>query len=249
MLLLVTTAHPSVHEHSCPDTGATPHPNLGRLLTPRHFSSVELTAEAGIPWACDNDGFNGIDEDKLLAMLDRVEGLPGCRFITAPDVLRCGNCGLTKDGYGGGGECQHEKSDYVVGDAQLSAQRFGEWYELLRQVGQPIALVLQDGQREVGVPWEKIDAVFVGGSNDFKLGEESAELCREARERGKWVHWGRVNSRKRMKHCLGTGAADSCDGTQWAKWRTTHLDKGLRWISELLAEGTQLDLTDGLVAA
>jgi hypothetical protein len=234
MLLLVTTAHPSVHQHPDPDTGAAVHENLGRLLTPRHYSSVEKTAEAGIPWACDNDGFNGINEDKLMMMLDRIEGLPGCRFITAPDVVRCLHCRRTKDGYGGGGACVCDGVG-IYGDAELTAARFDDWYELLAQVGQPIALVIQNGQREVGVPWDRIDAIFVGGDDDFKLGEEAAELAREAHARGKWVHWGRVNSRKRMKHILETGAADSCDGSSWARFRHTLLDKGLRWIRELTA--------------
>lgn len=248
MLLLVTTAHPSIHQHPDPDTGADVHANLGRLLTPRHYSSVEATGIAGIPWACDNDGFNGIDEDRFIQMLDRVEGVPGCKFITAPDVVRCGYCRKTKDGYGTGDACtckpgelaaklkSGEIASMVIGDAELTMARFEEWQPLIEQVGQPVALVLQDGQNEVGVPWDAIDAVFVGGSDAFKLGEEAAQWCREARERGKWVHWGRVNSRKRMAHILGTGAADSCDGTQWARWRKTHLDKGLRWIRELTAQ-------------
>ena len=48
---------------------------FSRLLQPRHVSSVELTAEAGIPWACDNDAFNGWDADaerRYVNMLDRV---------------------------------------------------------------------------------------------------------------------------------------------------------------------------------
>lgn len=236
MLLLVTTAHPSIHQHPDPDTGASVHGALGRLLTPRHYSSVELTGAAGIPWACDNDGFNGIDEDRFIAMLDRVEGVPGCRFITVPDVLRCASCRLTVDGYGGEEMCACEKRTIVYGDAKLTAERFEEWQPLVEQTGQPVALVLQDGQADVGVAWDAVDAVFVGGSDAFKLGPEAAEWCRQAHERGKWVHWGRVNSRKRMAHIIGTGAADSCDGTQWARWRKTHLDKGLRWIRELEAQ-------------
>lgn len=248
MLLLVTTAHPSMYQHPDPETGSLVHGQLGRLLTPRHYSSVEATGGAGIPWACDNDGFNGIDEERFLAMLDRVEGVPGCRFITAPDVVRCGFCRLTKDGYGGEGACVCEPGDVaarlkageiasmVIGDAELTRRRFEEWQPLIAQTGQPVALVLQDGQDAVGVPWETVDAVFVGGSDAFKLGPEAARWCQMARERGKWVHWGRVNSRKRMALVMATGAADSCDGTQWARWRKTHLDKGLRWIRELQAQ-------------
>lgn len=245
MLLLTTTALPSLYDHPDPDSGAEVHEGLGRLLTPRHYSSVEKTGWRRIPWACDNDGYNGVNEERFLKMLDRVEGVPGCRFVTVPDVIRCdgyidgkvkvAGCGRTMDGYGGGGACDCAKSTLRVGDAALTAQRFEEWQPLIAARGLPCALVLQDGQDQVGIAWDRVDAVFVGGSTEFKLGEEAARWCQRAKLRGKWVHWGRVNSRKRMAHAIATGAADSCDGTKWAMFRKTHLDNGLRWARELSA--------------
>lgn len=212
-LLTVTTAHPSLHEH--PGHGQQVHPRLGRLLQPRHTSSAEKTAEAGIPWAADNDCFQGLDPHAFNRMLDRITGLPGCRFVTVPDV---------------------------VGDAYETARQFEVWVPALERRGLPVGLVLQNGidrpsvARWLDRTWHRLDAVFVGGDDEFKLGPLAAELCREAQARGLWVHWGRVNSRKRMKHCMETGACDSMDGSMWARFRKTHLDKGLRWLDELTAE-------------
>jgi hypothetical protein len=170
-LLLVTTALPSCHQHPGP-AGETLHPNLGRLLTPRHYSSVEATGEIGLPWAADNDCFQGLDARRWLGMLDRVAGVPGCRFATVPDS---------------------------VGDAVTTARMFDQWAPSIERRG---------------------------------LGPHAAELARRAKADGKWVHWGRVNTRKRFDHIMSTGACDSFDGSQWARWRKTYLDTGLSWCAE-----------------
>src|SRR5262245_4586937 len=85
MLLLVSTPHPHLYEHG--DKPDTVHPNLGRLFTPRHTSRTTDTAAAGIPWAADNDCFQGLDEAAYRKMLDKLEGQPGCRWVTVPDVV------------------------------------------------------------------------------------------------------------------------------------------------------------------
>jgi hypothetical protein len=55
-------------------------------------------------------------------------------------------------------------------------------------VHQPIALVAQDGLERLPVPWEHLQAVFIGGSSQWKLGPHATSLVREAKERSKWVH-------------------------------------------------------------
>ncbi len=61
--------------------------NLGRLVTPRHYSNVAGMVAAGMPWAGDNDAYSGFDEAAFRTMLDALAGQPGCRFVTAPDVV------------------------------------------------------------------------------------------------------------------------------------------------------------------
>jgi hypothetical protein len=219
-LMLVTTAHPSLSEHPGPN-GETVHPALGRLIQPRHTSSIEATAAAGIPWAADNDCFQGLDADAFTRMIGRLEGLDGCLFVTVPDV---------------------------VGDAKATAAQFDRWAPELEARGLPVALVLQDGIDELGdwleATWPRLAAVFVGGTDDFKLGPIAARLAAEAKDRGLWVHWGRVNTRRRMDHIAATGAADSFDGSSWAIFRKAvankrtgerKLEQGLRWCAELAA--------------
>jgi hypothetical protein len=203
-LLLVTTAHPSLAQH---ELDGELHPNLGRLIQPRHTSSIEKTAEAGIPWAADNDCFQGLDEAAYTRMLDRIAGLPGCLFVTVPDV---------------------------VGDAEATFELFGRWIGELEARGLPAALVAQDGlELELErVEWDRIEAVFIGGSTEWKEGPAAAAIAREAAARGKWVHWGRVNTRRRFDLIVATGAASSFDGSKFARFRKTYLDGGLEWALE-----------------
>jgi hypothetical protein len=222
----VTTAHPSLFEHRGPLTGGM-HRNLGRLVQPRHYSSIRLTAAAGIPWAADNDCFQGLDAERYFTMLDRLRGLPGCRFVCVPDVVRCMRCSRTVDGYPGAEACACRlQLRLVVGDAVLTARRFEAWAPGVERRGLPVALVLQDGIEQPRIAawlasaWSRLDAVFVGGSTAFKLGPAAAALVRLALRDGKHVHWGRVNTRERYRYIASVGG-DSFDGSSFARWRPT----------------------------
>jgi hypothetical protein len=204
MLLLATTGHPDVAQRFA-------HPNLGRLLQPRHTSSAEATARAGLAWAADNDCFQGLHAGRFLKMLAIIEDLPGCRFVTCPDV---------------------------VGDHPQTLKLWREWSDVIREVGQIPAFVLQDG-----ASWEEIPAdvpLFVGGSTEFKLGEACAQIVRRAKREDRWVHMGRVNSAKRMTYAAQIGC-DSVDGTGWVRFKDAHLQRGIDLAANLTA-GTPLAL-------
>jgi hypothetical protein len=237
MKLLVTTAHPTLYQHPGPD-GEELHPNLGRLLQPRHTSSARESAFEGVPWAADNDCFNGLEEDRFRAMLDRLDGLPGCRFVTMPDVVRCVGCSATVDGYGGKPACScGMKPRFVYGDAELTRRRFDDWAPVMADYDLPLGYVLQDGLENTEVPWDSIAAVFVGGSTEFKLGAVAREACEEAKRRGLWVHVGRVNTKRRFDIIAAWDCVDSFDGSKFARWRKTHLDTGLSWCFEQERQG------------
>lgn len=146
----------------------------------------------GWPWAADNDAFSKWDEGRYIDMLDRIEGRKGCLFVTAPDV---------------------------VGDAYGTQVLFDKWFPRLE--GRfPVAYVGQDGLEFV--LWEAIDAFFVGGTTEWKMSAQAAKFVREAKDRGKWVHMGRVNSYERGRYARWIGC-DSIDGTQFSWFRDTKL--------------------------
>jgi hypothetical protein len=174
--------------------------HLGLLVTPRMFSGIEQALALGVTWAADNDCFNGLDKPKFIAMLKLVARYPGCKFVSAPDV---------------------------VGDALGTLTRFRMWQPVIRNHFKlPVALVAQDGLESLLIDWDAFDALFIGGSTAWKLSSHAALLAREAKQRGKWVHMGRVNSNQRIQYGRVIGC-DSADGTGYAKFSKAMLTRAL----------------------
>lgn len=186
------------------------HPNLGRLIQPRHTSSIERTAQSGRAWAADNDCYQGLDADAFDLMLQRINGLNGCLFVTVPDV---------------------------VADANATATLWETWAPIVKSYNLPRALVLQDGITEPDVPWSELDAVFVGGSTEWKLGSQAATIVTEANKRNKWTHMGRVNTQRRIRYAKSIGIK-SVDGTKFARFKRAYMHEGLEAVSSC----TQLNL-------
>lgn len=189
----------------------------GWLITPRRSMSRTLHTIPGARWAADNECFTlGKDFDpyRYLRFLWRnVHIANQCLFATAPDV---------------------------VGDAATTLARSGPWLRVIRDLGMPAALVAQDGLEALPVPWGEFDALFIGGSTEWKLSGEARYLIAEAKKRSKWVHVGRVNSQKRLAYCIKLGV-DSVDGTEWA----INPGRGIRWatrVVETLAHQQELPL-------
>lgn len=141
------------------------------------------------PWAIDNGAFSGFDEKAFFARLRRQENdKSNCKFVCAPDV---------------------------VGEAMRTAELFDLFKG--RMAGWPLALVLQDLQEYVRIPWAEIEAVFVGGSTNWKVGPHAAACIKTAKALGKWVHVGRINDPSRFEYFEKLGA-DSCDGSGIAQY-------------------------------
>lgn len=177
-------------------------PGFGRLLSPRDYSRARDTGAAGIPWAADNDAFNDFHPHRYAQMLMTLRGAPGCLFVTLPDV---------------------------VADWQQTRHLADQWLASLHDL--PVAYVAQDGQPEALVPWESIDCLFLGGTTSFKLSADAQRLGREAKDKGKWLHMGRVNSRKRFDYARAIHC-DSVDGSSFSKWRETYVPEALEWHKE-----------------
>jgi hypothetical protein len=180
-------------------------PHLGRFVEPKCWSRIETVVGCGKPWAVDNGAFGGFQAKPFLKLLDRVAGWSGCLFVACPDV---------------------------VGNAKATLNLFPVWRLRIRDSGLPVALVGQDGLEEEQVPWDEIDALFLGGSTAWKLGSAAQELAGQAKARGKWIHMGRVNSRKRIRTAFDF-RCDSIDGSGFSRWPDIRLPKGLRWIEEV----------------
>ena len=92
---------------------------------------------------------------------------------------------------------------------------FRHWKHVIKRKR---AFVLQNDIERYAtlIPWDEIVAVFVGGDDDFKESATAVELAKEARDRGKWVHVGRVNTVRRLD--FWEPYADSIDGSGIARF-------------------------------
>lgn len=141
------------------------------------------------PWAIDNGAFAGFDAKSFTSLLEReTHHKQNCLFVTVPDV---------------------------VGSARRTLEIFNHWKRQLR--GWRVALACQDGQEHLPIPWPEIEAVFIGGSTNWKVSDHAAQIVKAAKALGKWVHVGRVNHPARFEHFKMLGA-DSCDGTGLSRY-------------------------------
>lgn len=100
----------------------------------------------------------------------------------------------------------------VVGDWRATVTLFAQYAPLV-QPGYPVAFVTQDGLQVDGTPWDALDVLFVGGTDEHKLHGAWA-LIAEAQRLNKRIHVGRVNSVERIERFW---MADSVDGTMLAR--------------------------------
>lgn len=140
-------------------------------------------------FAIDNGSFAKFEPDTFRRLLERERPRRDlCRFVTPPDV---------------------------VADARRTLEVFAGWEA--EMAGWPLALVVQDGQEHLPIPWDKIVAIFIGGSTAWKLGPAAAACLKAAKALGKWVHAGRVNTPGRFEYFSNLGA-DSIDGTGLSRY-------------------------------
>jgi hypothetical protein len=182
-------------------------PDCGHLIVPRQWNdpdSLELVPER---WAMDNGCFVGLDPGAFMRMLYAFRRKAGCLFVAAPDA---------------------------VGDAAETLLLWQFWAPVIRSLGHRPAFVAQDGLTHGRVPWNEIGALFIGGYDAYKESLAARSLCGYAKARGIWVHWGRVNGRKRYRKALEAGA-DSIDGTGFSIAPETNIPLPKQWREDIEA--------------
>lgn len=177
----------------------------GVLVVPNQKQGPEHVLWPGCVWAADNGAFKRFDRAAFYRMLQRfVPVRHSCKFVAAPDV---------------------------VGDARETLKLFVYWSPWLHAVGYPVALVAQDGLLPRHVPWGALDALFIGGTTEWKLGPHARACAAAAKGRGKWLHMGRVNSNRRLHYAESIGC-DSVDGSGFSKFPSSMLRTADLWHAE-----------------
>lgn len=158
-------------------------PDMPVMVTPHMWNRLP----DGVQWAADNGRFAAPDkyrDDTYLEWLaKRAHAADRCLFATAPDTY---------------------------GDHEATLRDSLPMLPRIQALGFPAAFVAQPGANVENVPWDAFDVLFIGGP--WRGSEPTAVLAREAKRRGKWVHLGRVNSRRWVMRARAMGC-DSVDGT------------------------------------
>jgi hypothetical protein len=119
----------------------------------------------------------------------------------------------------------------IVADARATLANWPIWSQVVRDYGFKAALVVQDGMTPEDVRATEPDAVFIGGTYDWKW----LWLWRFC-DSHEVVHVGRVNGYRQALQAYRAGAA-SCDGTGFFRGNKVQLD-GLERVLREQAEGT-----------
>jgi|SRR5215475_4838518 len=155
-------------------------------------------------WCADNGRFGRgwPGRDRYLRWLDTLEpAADRCQFVVLPDVPF---------------------------DMPRSLELSMSYLPDLARTPFPIALALQNGAEDMELPWGEIQAVFIAGDDQWKLGHAAVTLIHEALTKNLWTHLARVNSARRWRFACGVGA-DSSDGTFFSVAPDKNLARQRRW--------------------
>jgi len=155
------------------------------MLTPEMGNCPELD---GVCWGADNGCYTAAERfsvERWLSFLEKWQGKGRCLFAVAPDVPF---------------------------DMAATWERSKPFLPVIRELGYPAALAIQNGVDVHALDWDTFDAVFIAGTKAFKTGGDAYEVIRAAKRRGIFVHMARRNSYKAVQEAFDLGA-DSCDGT------------------------------------
>jgi hypothetical protein len=150
---------------------------------------------AGYKWGVDCEMYASwahgktFDLAKYKRALGRIKDHSGdCRFVVVPDVIP---------------------------DAEKTIDQYRKLEPEFRKFGLPVAFVAQNGLTRIPDDLN-YDCLFLGATNDYRFSQDARNIIAQAKDAGKWVHVGRVNTPKGIEFAFHLGA-DSCDGTKPAK--------------------------------
>ena len=159
---------------------------IGALLTPYSQRNLPSTDWT---WAADNGCFGKTwSQNTWLKWLEAKQEYPKPLFATVPDV---------------------------VGSHKETMTRWKQHSTEVKNLNYQTAFVLQDGATTSNIPIDEFDALFIGGTTEFKLSQQARTIVEYCQSHDKWIHMGRVNSKRRIKLAF-EWRCNSVDGTYLA---------------------------------
>jgi hypothetical protein len=118
------------------------------LVLGQFLTPLTNYANWGGVFAVDNGAFSGFDRIAYDRLLhNNRPQRANCLWVTVPDVV-------------GSARRTLEVFDYLQGD-------YHPW---------PLALVAQDGIEDLPIPWGEIHAIFIGGTDGFKMSRAAVDV-------------------------------------------------------------------------
>lgn len=232
MYLANPTSSPKVH--AAMDAGA-----IGFIGTPAQGNK----RPEGVTWCADNGCFSDKwDERKWWQYLvDNADDAATCLFAVAPDVV---------------GDAFETTRRFRFWGPSIRALGYPVAYVAQNGIEKLRGRTV-DGGLTFPVLWASFDVLFLGGSLEcvpcryvydlprkpkrdepcpacgrllveWKVGDAARAIVAEAKQRGKWVHMGRVNSERRFEYARAIGC-DSADGTYLTFGPDVNLPKLIAW--------------------
>jgi hypothetical protein len=160
---------------------------FGVLTSPYHGGPT-TSIKSGAMWAADNNAFTkGFSPSWFFSWLEKMEPYQAsCLFVVVPDA---------------------------VGNAIQTCSNYRYWVRYFE--GWPVAFAAQDGQENLPFP-DYFNALFVGGSTEWKESQAAIDCIKRAQALGKHIHIGRVNWKRRYNlfNVLTGSERFTCDGTR-----------------------------------
>jgi len=183
------------------------------LIAGQLITPLTRYSNAGIKFAFDCGGYTRFDAKEFRRLLGRDRAMqPNCLFVVVPDI---------------------------VGSARRTLEIWKR-RRLFIPSGWKLAFVAQDGCEDMEIPWDELDALFLGGRDPWKDSQAAMDIIKTAKILEKHSHIGRVNEIKRYKRYAEIGA-DTCDGSGVAMY-----DHMLDKLASGLAGEESLPLLEGV---
>jgi hypothetical protein len=169
--------------------------HYGLMIGYRLPGGYKSVLEGGGSWMLDNGAFSGqFEEGRWLKMMRKLSShSETCIGVISPDSVFL-----------------DQNFNFVKGDWLGTLEKLHNYSPVIRAAGYRVAYALQDDHPATKIPWDEFDTLFIAGTSEWKVSAEVEKMAMMAKNKGKWVHIGRVNTKKRL---LATWWADSWDGT------------------------------------
>jgi len=207
---------------------------FGIITSPGHRRGAPIGIQEGMQWAADNEAYTReFDPDRFFPWLDKMRTwIDSCLFVAVPDVVGdaeatllrykelCNSRNTEWEGYPtclvaqDGLKVDWQYDSFYVGADEEFTDWIGTNHPDINPEDDPQYYdAMNDWRTELFV--EEVDAIFIGGTTEWKLSQDAIEIIRFGQKHDLHIHIGRINYWGRYLHFAKLKGSErfTCDGT------------------------------------